>query len=168
MEAAGQRAGLRTASVEIGVALLFLAVGGVAMWDSLRIGAGWAADGPRSGYFPFWVGLLLIAASLANLARGVHGLKARGGPVFLTREEARPVLSVLLPAVAYVAAIPALGFYVASVLLVGWFMMVLGGFSWRVAVPAALGVAVVVFVTFETWFLVALPKGPVETWLGYN
>jgi hypothetical protein len=168
MEGAAQRTGLRAATVEIGVAILFLAIGGVAIWDSLRIGAGWSADGPRSGYFPFWVGLLLVGASLVNLLRAVHGFKARGGPVFLTREEARPVLSVLIPATLYCAAIPSLGLYVPSILLVAWFMMVLGGFSWRVALPSAVAVALVVFVTFETWFLVALPKGPVETWLGYN
>jgi putative tricarboxylic transport membrane protein len=24
--------------------------------DSLRVGIGWADDGPRSGYFPFYIG----------------------------------------------------------------------------------------------------------------
>ena len=28
--------------------------------DSLRVGIGWADDGPRSGYFPFYIGLMLI------------------------------------------------------------------------------------------------------------
>ena len=39
-------------SVEIVVAILFLCVGGIAMYDSWQIGAGWG-DGPQSGYFPF-------------------------------------------------------------------------------------------------------------------
>jgi hypothetical protein len=26
---------------------------------------------------------------------------------------------------------------------------------------------VVTFVTFELWFLVPMPKGPLESWLGY-
>ena len=30
---------------------------------ALRVGIGWADDGPRSGYFPFYIGLLLLAAS---------------------------------------------------------------------------------------------------------
>jgi hypothetical protein len=31
----------------------------------------------------------------------------------------------------------------------------------------ALVVPVLTFIVFETWFLVPMPKGPVETWLGY-
>ena len=34
--------------------------------------------------------------------------------------------------------------------------------------PAAvsIGVPLVTYVTFERWFLVPLPKGPIEDWLG--
>jgi hypothetical protein len=30
-----------------------------------------------------------------------------------------------------------------------------------------LGVGVVSFLLFEVWFKIPLPKGPVESWLGY-
>jgi len=38
---------------ELLVALGFMVLAAVVMWDSRRIGAGWADDGPQSGYFPF-------------------------------------------------------------------------------------------------------------------
>ena len=45
------------------VAALLVAVALLVIADSLRVGIGWADDGPRSGYFPFYIGLLLLASS---------------------------------------------------------------------------------------------------------
>ena len=168
--AAGARTpgGLRTSAVEVATSLVLAAVGLAAMWDSRRLGAGWGADGPQSGYFPFWIGLLLLAASVGNLAATARGRGAgKGGGLFVTWPQLRLVLSVLLPTVVYVAAIPFAGLYAASAVLVVWFMVRLGGFAWWRAALAGLATALVAFTVFETWFLVALPKGPIETWLGY-
>lgn len=159
--------GISLRAAEAGTALLLAGIGGLAIWDSLRLGAGWGTDGPQSGTFPFWIGLLLVAASAATAARAFAAGREDPGAMFVTWPQLRLVLTVLLPTVAYVAAIPFTGIYVASALLVVWFMTRLGGFRFRSAVPAGLATALVTFLVFETWFLVALPKGPIETWLGY-
>lgn len=168
-EAAPAR-GVTTRAMEIATSLAFAFVGAVAIWDSARLGAGWGADGPQSGYFPFWIGLLLVLASAANLVRGARRGEAAGEdsrPMFLTWQQARTVATVFIPTAIYVAAIPLIGNYVASAVLVAWFMVRLGGFAlWR-ALPAGLATAIVTFVVFEIWFLVALPKGPLEEFLGY-
>src|SRR3712207_5890943 len=160
--------GVRTVAVEAATSLLLAGLGAAAMWDSRRLGAGWGAEGPQSGYFPFWIGLVLLLASLGNLALV---LRARGGGkgdgLFVTWPQLRLVVSVLLPTAIYVAAIPFTGIYLASAALVVWFMVRLGGFRWWSAVLAGLATALVAFVVFEEWFLVALPKGPIETYLGY-
>ena len=167
--AGGAERGVRTVAVEAATSLLLAGVGAAAIWDSNRIGAGWGAEGPQSGYFPFWIGAVLLAASLGNLALAVRAARggAAGEGLFVTWPQLRLVLSVLLPTAIYVAAIPLIGLYVASAVLVAWFMIRLGGFRWWVAAASGLATALVAFVVFETWFLVALPKGPVETWLGY-
>ena len=165
--------GVRTVSVEVGTSLVLAAMGAAAMWDSRRLGAGWGADGPQSGYFPFWLGALLAGASVANLVLALRGARGHGRPkdggyaLFVTWPQLRLVLSVLLPTAVYVAAIPFAGLYAASALLVVWFMVRLGGFRWWVAALSGLATALVAFVVFEEWFLVALPKGPIETYLGY-
>ena len=158
--------GVRTVAVEIATSLVLAGIGIAAMWDSRRLGAGWGTDGPQSGYFPFWVGALLVTASLVAAARA-RSAAGKGGGLFVTWPQLRLVLSVLLPTVLYVAAIPFAGLYLASAALVMWFMVRLGGFAWWRAALAGLATALVAFVVFETWFLVALPKGPIETWLGY-
>jgi putative tricarboxylic transport membrane protein len=166
--AGGPGSGVRTVVVDAVTSLLLAGVGVAAMWDSNRIGAGWGAEGPQSGYFPFWIGAVLLAASLGNLALAARARGgAEGGGLFVTWPQLRLVLSVLLPTAVYVAAIPFAGLYLSSAALVAWFMIRLGGFRWWVAAAAGVATALVAFVVFEIWFLVALPKGPVETWLGY-
>jgi hypothetical protein len=94
-------------------------------------------------------------------------LQGRAAPLFLSWEQLRTVATVFVPTAVYVAAIPVIGIYVASALLVAWFMRRLGGFGLPAAIGAGVATAVVTFAVFETWFLVALPKGPLEEFLGY-
>ena len=42
----------------------------------------------------------------------------------------------------------------------------LGRYRWITVLLVALGVPVVTYIMFERWFLVPLPKGPLEDWLG--
>jgi putative tricarboxylic transport membrane protein len=44
-----------------------------------------------------------------------------------------------------------------------WF----GNYAWHTAVAVAVAVPVLTFLMFEIWFLVPLPKGPLESFLGY-
>jgi putative tricarboxylic transport membrane protein len=165
MQSGGE--GLRRGAVEIGTSAVLALVGAAAIWDSLRLGAGWGADGPQSGYFPFWIGLVLVGASLANLVSVLRAKGVAAAEMFVTWPQLKLVASVFIPAVVYVAAIHPMGIYLASACLVAYFMMRLGEFSWASALPAGIATAVVAFVTFELWFLVGLPKGPVEEFLGY-
>jgi len=162
-EAAGPTIGIRWP--ELGVAALLFAVGAMVVADSLRVGIGWADDGPRSGYFPFYIGLLLLLSSGAVFVGQL--LRWRRAPdVFAQRSQVAQVASVLVPTVAYIALILPLGIYVASALLIAYFMRRLGRYGWLPALAVALAVPFVVFAVFERWFLVPLPKGPLERLLG--
>ena len=71
------RAALRYRSAELAVAAFFFALGAVVIYDSIRLGRGWGDDGPRPGYFPFYVGLIICIASLINAARALMVPKAK-------------------------------------------------------------------------------------------
>lgn len=157
--------GIGTAPMEVVAALLLAGVGGAAIWDALRIGAGWGEDGPQAGYFPMLLGIGLVLASLGNLVLAMR--HRQDGDVFLAWSQARHVAAVLLPTVVYVVLIGPIGIYLASVLLILWFMRVLGDFGWFASLAVALGVMLLFFLTFELWFLVPLPKGPIEFALGF-
>lgn len=161
----GSHHGVSTKAVEIAVAIGILILGLVVMADSRRIGAGWAPDGPQAGYFPFYVGLILCLSSVWTLWRTVFSTATK--EVFVSRDKLRMVLSVFIPSLIYVVAIYFIGIYVASALFIGAFMRGHGRFSWVKIVPISILVPVCVFLMFEVWFLVPLPKGPLEALIGY-
>jgi putative tricarboxylic transport membrane protein len=156
---------LRNRWPEVVMALLLLAVAFLVIKDSLRVGTGWGDDGPRSGYFPFYIGLLLaLASGWVLLGQLRHW--ASDTSVFAEHEQLRLVLAILWPMVVYVAAIFFIGIYIASAVLIAYFMWRYGRYKWAITVPVAIGVPLFFFVVFERWFLVMLPKGPIEQMLG--
>lgn len=151
--------------VEAGVAIAIAVFGLICVIGSLQVGVGWAEDGPKAGFFPFYLGLIIIVSSAVNLFTLLSGVKEEG--VFASWDQILKVLSVVIPTAIYVSILPFTGIYVASALLIGTFMMWLGKYRWTTAIPVALLVPVLTFVFFERWFLVPLPKGPLERLLGF-
>ena len=151
-------------AADITTASVLLLLGGVVLFDAVRLGIGWGTDGPKSGFFPFWLAVAMIGACVAIL---VQALRRSAQTPFVTRERLAPVLTVLWPAVAMVALVHFVGLYVASALYLGFYMRWVGRHGWIAVALCAVGVPVLTFVVFETWFLVPMPKGPLEAWLGY-
>jgi putative tricarboxylic transport membrane protein len=151
--------------VDVALSAFFAGIGLLAIVDSQRLGAGWASDGPQSGYFPFLIGSALLVASLINL---VTALRSRGSSgTFVTWEQFQLVLVMVAPTALFVVAIPLIGIYVSSAILAIAFLRVLGGYSWLGSILFGVLVAVTAFWMFDVWFLVPLPKGPLEHALGY-
>ena len=153
-------------SAEVVVAALFLVLGAIVIWDSVRLGARWADDGPQAGYFPFYIAVLMCIASAINLVLAV--LKKGDLGAFVGVEQLKLVLSVLIPSIVYVALVAWLGIYVASVIFVAFFMRWLGKYAWWKVAAVSVGNSVVFFLIFEMWFKVPLPKGVVERLLGLD
>jgi putative tricarboxylic transport membrane protein len=145
-------------------ASVIMLLGGIVVYDAVRLGIGWGTDGPKSGFFPFCLGVLLLVMCAGLLIQAA--LRAESRP-FTTREQLGPVLKVLWPAVAMVVLMQWIGLYVASALYIGFYMRWIGRHSWPAVVGLAVGVPLVAFIIFEKWFLVPMPKGPLEAWLGY-
>jgi hypothetical protein len=160
--------GTTTHRVELVVAAIFLLLGVVVTIESRKLGAGWTTDGPGAGYFPFYIGLIIILSSIGTMVQTVWG-KSGHDEVFVDREQLERVLSVLLPAMAYVVAVQFLGLYIASAIYIALFMVVLGKYSWLKSVIAALAVNTLFFLMFEVWFKVPLFKGSLDPlhFLGY-
>jgi putative tricarboxylic transport membrane protein len=158
--------GISTRLAEAVTSTAVLAVGGLVMVDSVRVGWGWASDGPQAGFYPFYVGLVLCASAAWMLLRQA----TTGQPSsrqFVAFSQLRPVLAIFLPSVAFVAAIFFLGIYASSALFLIAFMRWQGKFGWPKVLAVGLVTPLVMFLIFEAWFKLPLPKGPLEVWLGY-
>ncbi len=160
-----ERGGVSVKAFEIGVASAIMVLAAVVMYDNWRLGAGWAADGPQAGYFPFYVGLAMLISSGIILANAIRSRKPR--QVFVERRQLQTVLTLLVPSMVYVAVAAFLGVYVAAALYLTFFMAVIGRYKPKIVAPVAIGVPITLFLLFEVWFLVPLPKGPIEYWLGF-
>ncbi|HZN28935.1 MAG TPA: tripartite tricarboxylate transporter TctB family protein [Xanthobacteraceae bacterium] len=152
-------------SVEIGVAGAIAVFAIIVIIGSLQVGIGWGAEGPKAGFFPFYIGLLILISSAVNFIRIVTETSDRG--LFAEWGQLAKVMSVLVPTAIYVALIPWIGIYVASILLIAFFMKWLGRYDWPLVAGVSLGVPLAVFLIFERWFLLPLPKGPIEAYLGF-
>jgi putative tricarboxylic transport membrane protein len=153
--------GFRQKSAEIAVAAVFFLLGAIVVYDSARLGARWAEDGPQPGYFPFYIGLIVCLSAAVNLVLALLNRRDRDR-IFVEAGQFKLVLAVLVPTALYVALIGWTGIYVASALFIAFFM------RWRKVAAVSIGNSVAFFVIFEVWFKVPLPKGPLETLLGLN
>ncbi|MGE5242370.1 MAG: tripartite tricarboxylate transporter TctB family protein [Bacteroidota bacterium] len=162
----GSHRGVTNRTMEIAVAAIILLLGLIVIYDSRRVGAGWGDDGPQAGYFPFYVGLILCVSSVWTILRAAFAQKGDAS-VFVSYKKLRLVMSVFIPSAIYVAAIYFIGIYVASAIFIGAFMYWHGKFPWVQIIVISAIVPVAMFLMFEVWFLVPLPKGPLEALIGY-
>jgi hypothetical protein len=162
------RTGISTHIVEAVVAACVVTMGLVVIFGSRALGSGWTSDGPGSGYFPFWIGVILCIAGVGTLYQA-FSRKTRNTAVFVDGEQLKRVLSVLIPAVIYVGFVQLVGLYLASTVYIAGFMVLLGKYSWIKSTIVAVSIMVLFFFMFEVWFKVPLFKGQFNPlgFLGY-
>ena len=151
-------------AADLATAVVLMGLGGLVMFDAVRLGYDWGSDGPKSGFFPFWLAVALVVTSALIV---VQALRRHSPQPFVRREQLRPVLSVLVPATAMVVVMAFVGLYVASAIYIAMYMRWVGRHRWITIALLALGIPIATFVIFERWFLVPMPKGPLEAWLGF-
>jgi putative tricarboxylic transport membrane protein len=155
-----------TRNFEIVVSLSLLAFAALMAFDNWRTGIGWDTDGPRAGYFPFYLAVILGAASLFGLLKSVLN-RDGANAAFVSRDQLRRVLQVFIPTCLFCLATQWLGLYVASFLLVAGFMRFIGRIAWWKSLATGFVFTAAMFVTFDLAFDVIMPKGPIEALFGH-
>ncbi len=152
-------------SAEIATATVTAGLGLIAVVGALEFGIGWGDAGPESGAFPFYMGLLIIGASVGTL---IQSVKSRQDlqEVFLDRVRAGRVASFLGPIVVFVIISMFLGLYVATALYLTYVMWRQGGYRLIVSAVSGVVAAIIFYLILEYAFQVPLMKGPLESALG--
>ena len=150
------------------VAAILVVIAGVVIYEARRLGAGWTSDGPGAGYFPFYIGIIILVSGLGILFQSLLS-KKRDTDSFVDQQQLRRVLSVLLPAMLYVLGVNFLGLYVASAIYIALFMVLMGKYPVLKSVLVSVAVITLFFMMFEVWFKVPLFKGSFDPlhFLGY-
>ena len=154
--------------VDAVVAAILLVIGLVVVWQAYLLGASWTSDGPGSGYFPFYIGIIITVSSLGIMYQALIS-KDRDTDAFVDTVQLKRVTQVFVPALVYVLGVNFLGLYVASAIYVALFMIFLGNYSVLKSVVIGVVINAVFFAMFEVWFKVPLYKGSLEPlrFLGY-
>jgi putative tricarboxylic transport membrane protein len=146
----------------VGLAGLALLLG----FDNWRTGMGWEAEGPQAGYFPFYLSVILAAASIYGLV-SIFLSRMDEGKIFVTRDQFRRVMQVFVPTFLFCLFTQWLGLYVASFLLIAGFMWMVGRIALWKSLLTGFVFSVAMFTTFDMAFDVIMPKGPLEALFGY-
>lgn len=144
----------------LAIALLLAAVAILVVADAVRLGFRWGANGPESGFFPFWLGVVLFVCAAIEL-RGVlvQHLKHVPGKRLMPEGAWKPIAWVLVPATGMVVATELVGLHLAAALYLAFYMRAIGKIGWATTVTVAILVPILLYVAFDKLFLVPLPQG---------
>ncbi|MGW4927558.1 tripartite tricarboxylate transporter TctB family protein [Agromyces sp. NPDC004153] len=123
--------------------------------------------GPR--FFPYFVGTLLLAASVAvivAIARGHRGLPEEEEDVDpAAKTDWRTVLLLVLCFLSQLVLIEPAGWPIAVAVLFTGAALALGAKRCWVAAPIGLGLGLVTQLVFGAWLGLSLPAGPLLDWI---
>lgn len=151
-------------TAELSLALIAIAAGAIVMLGALENNIGWDASGPEAGYFPFYVGGVIVLAGIGVF--GESWFKADRNECFVTRRQLARIASFFLPIVGYVIVSFLLGLYVGSALYLFAVMWWQGRYGILRSAALSIAVSLAFFVLFEWCFQMPLLKGPLEAALG--
>lgn len=117
--------------------------------------------GPGPGFFPIWIGSLLVGACLVLLGQSLF-VRSKSERFFPSSDAAIRVLAVLLSLAAIWFALKYFGFRLAILLFTLCVPRILGRQSPVVAVAVALLASFGVAYAFEAWLGVPLPEPAFE------
>jgi putative tricarboxylic transport membrane protein len=136
-------------------AVAVLALGAGAAEEASKLPFGTVRN-PGPGFVPWWLGLVLLFLGAVLLVQALRARERAGGG------EARPwKIALLLAALAvYVLVLDAVGYAIATFLLVVFMLRALEPHRWPVALAVAVLAAGGSYVLFAVWLGVPLPAGP--------
>ncbi|MEQ1649628.1 MAG: tripartite tricarboxylate transporter TctB family protein [Hyphomicrobiaceae bacterium] len=155
-------------TAELCVAILTLVFGVVIAFGSREFGVGWSKSGPQPGTFPYFIGWIIAAASLGNIALALRksGSTSRHSIPFVTADQLRRLFGFAWPIVALVSVSLWLGLYVGTALYMFGTLVFQNKYHWAKATVIALALPVFIYLLIERTFQVGMLKGPLEAALG--
>ncbi len=142
------RAGVLTARLG---ALVPLALGVFGAVVSFGLGIGSLSD-PGAGLWPFAISVAMVVASVIALLRA-----KQDDDVEAFDRGILPVVLSVTSLIVYAALLPMIGFEIPTVLLLVFWIKVLGKEGWRPAVTVAVVATVAVYALFVLLFAVPIP-----------
>ncbi len=143
---------------EILTALGFVAFAIAVIVQARQAGSGWVEGQPEAGFFPFWIGLLLLACGTAVVGRAV----LTGGSAaafFHDRTASSSVAKVSVTAAVMLALTYLVGFYTAAIVYLFIYTRFVGRHRWPSVIILSVLIPVGTYLLFERTLKILLPRG---------
>jgi hypothetical protein len=151
---------MNTRAGDILVAVILLGLGLLVGWDAVRLGSGWGLEGPRPGFFPLLMAILVVGGCVIIIRQAITGKSSvKGEKPFVLPGGLRSVLIVLFPAVGMVILTEVIGLYLAAMIYLVAYIRWVGEFRWRTVLLISIPTPLVFYVVFDKIFLIPMPMG---------
>lgn len=111
---------------------------------------------PGPGLYPFFIGAAISIFSLFIL---ILELRSKTSNPLLDKESARTLILMTLTFCLWIVAMPLLGYVVVTLLATYAFCKVMKLEGWRKPLAVSAGTALFIYVLFDYWLYIDLPRG---------
>lgn len=151
---------MKTKTADIIVATFLMGIGVLVAFDSLRLGSGWGLEGPRPGFFPFLMSMLVVGGGILIIRQAITGKSSvKGGKPFVQPGGLKPVFTVLFPALGMVIATEIVGLYIAAIIYLATYIRWVGKYRWSTVLLISIPIPLISYVVFDKIFLIPMPMG---------
>ncbi|WP_198174167.1 tripartite tricarboxylate transporter TctB family protein [Mesorhizobium xinjiangense] len=155
---------VRTAEFTASILLILASLG--LMWKSADgLSVGWIPGaGPGSGFWPFWLAVIMLLSSIATLVRWFLRAtpQSRSDEAFVDRDTVQIVGLTVLALFFLLLASHYFGMYVSLMAFLLFYLRFIGGHSWTLSITLMVFIPTFVFFFFEYLMTIPLPKGITE------
>ncbi len=144
-------------------ALIWLAVGAVVVQQATGMEY-MSKYGPGAGFFPFWLGVAVMAGSIGLFAEATHLRGGKGAVSVPTRQAAIQMLLVIVAFFGFVYLADKAGFLVSVGLLFLFLLRVVERRGWRLSLSITAASVLILWAIFEFGLKLRLPKGFLGYW----
>ena len=111
---------------------------------------------PGPGLYPFFVGVAIAVFSLVIL---ISELRSETSKPVLDKEGARTLVLMTVTFCLWIVAMPLLGYVVVTLLATYAFCKIMKLEGWRKPLAVSAGTALSIYVLFDYWLYIDLPRG---------
>jgi putative tricarboxylic transport membrane protein len=149
-----------TKRADIITAVIILAFGVLVAADAISKGIGWAAEGPRTGFFPFVMAVLVVGGCVMVIRQAIKGTSSvKGNKRFVEPGGVKPIMIVIIPAVLMILLTEVIGLYLASMIYLVGYIKWAGNHTWRTSLLIGILVPLASYIVFDKFFLIPMPMG---------
>jgi putative tricarboxylic transport membrane protein len=151
---------LTLARTEVLVAVAFILLAVVILFEGVRLGGGWGESGPQAGFFPFSLATLVLLGSIAIAIEWIVQMRRGIGSeaFFQEREEVTELFRVGVPIAVAISTVPVLGLYLMTATYTGLFAWWHGRFHWYSALLAGILIPLVMYIILDWGLRIPMPR----------